>query len=431
MSVLLVRVGKWVVWVSVVMAALTAVVTLAQDAADSPLLALLGRVPDLPGNRAFTTYVDRAAIEAAYPGTRAPADWAEFMAMNDAEGSDPDLLPVEVWWRVFMNMAVPTASSFGEGERMPEVMGFDYFAIDRELFYGTPPAAGLILQGEFDEDAVRAALEAREYTASGELWCGPVGCDGGTETNLREIERSNLFGGELGRQQPVSIMDDVLMSSPSLEQVEGYLDATNGDAESLADDPRYQAAVGAVSELGMILQASIVDGEYLLSDASAIMMLPEQRAADIPQDFQTIAPYSLMLIADVASEDEQIGVAAFVYGDTATAEAAVAEMTRRLKTLNSLRTAQPYADLLEDRYATVKTQVVERDGLAVALVLLTTPEATVEQIVQFNPFTDPDDLPPVTAPGLLYRLLLSMVQARDDLWYSTVPREVMEELADG
>lgn len=425
--------------ITLILIVTTAAMTLAQDIPDSPLLALLDGVPDLAGNRAFTTYVDRAAIGTAYPGTIAPADWAEFTAMHDAEGVLAlAVMPMEAWWRVFMNMAVPTGTSLGSADRMPEVMGFDYFHIQRELSFGTPPASGLILQGEFDEDAVRAALEARGFTLdrSGEdveIWCGTVGCDGGLQLDLRTVDRANLFGGELGRQQPVVLGDDILMSSPSLEQVEGYMDATIGDGKSLADDPRYQAAVGAVSELGTVMQASIMDGEYLLSDGSAIsMMLPEQGTADFPiEDFQTIVPYNLMMIADVVSEDEQIGVAAFVYTDTATAGAAVAEIARRLQTFPSLRTQRPIADMLEERRATVETRVVERGGLAVALALLTTPKATAGQIVQFSPTTNPDDLPPVTAPGILYRLLLNMVQARDDLWYSTVPREVMEELVDG
>jgi hypothetical protein len=406
----------------------------AQDAAESPLLALLNRVPDLPGNRTFTMYVDRGAIEAAYPGTREPQNWAEFAAMNDAEGITAlALTPVQAWWRVFMNMAVPTANSLGEGERIPEVMGFDYFDIDRELSYGTPPEAGLILQGEFDEDAIRAALEARDFAESNAgMWCGTVGCDAGTQTDLRAMERANLFGGDLGRQQPLVVADNELMSSASLEQVEGYLDAAGGIADSLGEDPRYQAAVGAVSNLGISLQATIVDGESLLSDGAAInMMLPQEGAAVFSiEDFETIAPYSLLVMADVASEDEQIGVAAFVYGDTATAESAVAEMVRRLQTFTSQRAHRPYADILEDRRASIETQVVERDGLVVALVLLTTPKATADQIVLFSPATNPDDLPPATAPGLLYRFLLDSVSARDDLWYSTVPRGIIEEMME-
>jgi hypothetical protein len=414
--------------------AVNAVTAVAQDIPDSPLLSLLNRVPDLPGNRSFTMYADRAAIEEAYPGARVPEDWVEFTAMNDAKGSNPDLLPLKAWWRVFMNMAATTAASFSQADRMPEVMGFDYFDIHHELSYGTPPEAGLILQGEFDEDAVRAALEMRSFAESDAgVWCGAVGCDAGTQTDLRARERANLFGGDLGRQQPLVVGEDELMSSASLEQVEGYLDAAADDAASLGDDPRYQAAVSALSDLGIVLQATIVDGEYLLSDGAVLdMMLPQEGMAAISiEDFETIAPYSLMLIADVASEDEQIGVAAFVYGDTATAEAAVAEMTRRLQTFTSLRAHRPYADILEVRRAIIETQVVERDGLAVALVLLTTPKATADQIVLFSPATNPDDLPPVTAPGLLYRFLLESVYARDDLWYSTVPRETMEELVDG
>jgi hypothetical protein len=135
-----------------------------------------------------------------------------------------------------------------------------------------------------------------------------------------------------------------------------------------------------------------------------------------------------MMIADVASEDQQIGAAAFVFDNAEDAQNAMAEMSRRLQTMTSLRTNQPFADMLKDRRATIETQVVERDGLAVALLLLTTPKAMADQIVLFNPTTDPDDLPPVTAPGLLYRFLLQGVNARDDLWYSTVPREIMEEL---
>jgi hypothetical protein len=407
------------------------ILALAQDASDSPLLNMLARVPDVAGNRSQIIYADRGAVEAVYPGTAAPANWGEFMVMNDAAGDAPDLLPMDAWWRVFMNMAIPTSNSFRSGEETEAVMGFDYFEIARELSYGIPPEQGLILEGAFDEEAVRAALGDRGYHESDAgLWCGTAGCDGGNQLNPAARNPANIFGGDLGREQPVFVGDDTLMSSPSLEQVEGFIDASAGEVKSLADDPAYQAAVGAASEQGTILQASFLDGSLLMAaDPAAMLLSREDGAMVLPvEDFITIPQYSLIMVADVVSDEAQIGVAAFVYPDAAQAETAVAEMARRLGTLTSLRTRQLYADMLKDRRATIETLVVERDGLAVALVLLSTPKATAEQIVLFSPITDPDDLPPVTAPGLIYRFLLDGVFSRDDLWYSTVPREIVEEL---
>ncbi len=428
------RFRRYIGTASLIFIVISTMMTRAQDAADSPLLALLAHIPDMVGNRSFITYADRGAIEAAYPGTRAPEDWAEFDAINNIQGENPDLLPVEAWWRIFMNMAVPTSQNFGFGETIPTVMGFDYFDIDRELSYGTPPEAGLLLQGEFDEDALRAALEARGFTVDrsaedAEIWCGSVGCDGGTQTDLRSVDRANLFGGDLGRQQPIFITDNVLMSSPNMVQVLALYDGvTAGGVTTLSVDQGYRAAVGAVSDLGIVLQASIVDREILGGDEFALAFSSTEPGAfdTLIEGFETIAPYSLLVMADVVSEDEQIGAAAFVYLDRAQAESAVAEMARRLQTMTSLRTGQLYADLLKDRRATIETQVVERDGLAVALVLLTTPKATADQIVLFRLDTPPDQLPEVTAPSLLYRFLLEGVNARDNLWYSTVPRQVLE-----
>jgi hypothetical protein len=79
----------------------------------------------------------------------------------------------------------------------------------------------------------------------------------------------------------------------------------------------------------------------------------------------------------------------------------------------------------------IEAHVVESDGTGKQVVLLTfaTPKATPEQILALTP--DNAGQPDVTAPGLVYRLLINAVFQRDAGWLSTTPREVLEQLANG
>lgn len=416
--------------------------------AEIPLLDMLSLVPNTLQSRVSEMYFnDRVAIVNAYEGALMPEDWAEFEGLNpdNEDPNDPRFGEV-VWWRIYLNNS---SSQLGRnitaGDEMEQVTGFDFFEVERELFYGTPPSTGVILEGGFDLESVREAYSALglvEWSTEGaELWCPEAGCDTGLETNFDNLNRANPFGGDLGRRQPMVLGDGYLMSSADNTVVDAHIQTVNGSTPSLADVPEYAAGVEAMSSIGTLIQAMILDGEILLSvqqDSSLVSNVVagvpiEQIRALIREqleDFQELPVYSLMMLGDTATEDQHIGMVALVYGDAETAELAGDVIQNRLTNYESLRYARAMADILAERYLTVETSVVESGDLAVLLVQLVTPKATPEEIIAITDVSrDHGDLER-TFPGAAYRLLVDAVISRDMGWLSTVTRAELEGLLD-
>ena len=416
--------------------------------AESPLMHMLARVPDMPESRAGEIYFnDRVAITQAYEGAVMPETWAEFDALNE-DDEDPNAAGFGrlVWWRIYLNNA---SSQFGQniglGGEMEQVTGFDFFDVDRELFYGRAPATGVIVDGEFNLDAVRDAYATlglvESSTEGGELWCSEDGCDAGFDTNLAERNRAIPFGGDFGRRQPLVLGDGYLMSSADSVMVEAHIEAISGAKTSLADVPEYAAGVEAISQFGPLMQAMILDGEFLLTireDIPLVSALGERATREQVQeairaqlgDFQELPVYQLMLLGDSATEDEHISLVALVYDDAETAELAGGVIQDRINTYLSVRVSRSMLDVLADRYLDVETHVYESSGLAVLLVEFATPKATPEEIIVITDTTQNSDALERTFPGAGYRLLTQMTFSRDLGWLSTVTRADLEALLD-
>lgn len=424
----------------------------AQPEADSPLLEMLARVPALPTNRGMITFADFEAIETAYAPAQRPHDWAAFQAWQDSEEDAPENLPYLLWWVVFGRFSSAESARFlMEAGNMPAALGIDYFEIDQELNYGTPPEASDQLAGDFDLDVVRAAFAARGYTQAAsddvELWCGEVGCEGGLTVNPRNRLVSNPFGGELGRIQPLLIEDNALISSPGIEAIEDHIAVAAGEARSLADAREYQAAVNAMTTDGTLLQAMFVDGEPLLrfattSPATTLglfspQMTAEQRAEILRrllEDYETLPQFTLLAIADVVTETEQQARLILIYSSREDAERAAELLPGRIAAYQSMMVRRQLTELLEERHVEdIRYEVVE-DGAAnrTALVIaFAAQKGTPEEIVQFNQMLlDPSGYPPVAFPGALFRTFAQMVVSADLGWLSTVPREEIEALLE-
>ncbi|MBE2269926.1 MAG: hypothetical protein IAE80_16940 [Anaerolinea sp.] len=407
---------------------------------DSPLLDLLALVPDAPHGDLF--YADFAAIEQAYPAAQAPANWAEYAAWRDSSGED--LLASTVWWRVFSNFNSEALLYFTEYDRMPEVMGIDVFQIDRVVYDGFPPQQVYYLAGDFDLAAIQAALTARNFTpeATGtdlELWCGEVGCENSDQMNLQLRDVADIFGGDLGRQWARLISSDLMIGAnqfASLQQVEATL---AGDQASLAENSLYRAAVGAVADQGVVLQATILSPDALEQFADPLLLFPfgadaavlaEAYARLLDQDFETLPQYDAVLAADVVNESKQMLQVVLIYTDETDATEAARIVPERIAEYESLANRRPFADLLEDFYvAPVTAEVVPLEGAFAVRVTFATRLATPEEIVQLSPQADLSDLPEVTAPGLLYRIFVRGYATRDLGWLSTASREQIEALA--
>ncbi len=409
-----------------------------------PLLTMLARVPDTPTSRSEIFFNDRRAIEAAYPPARMPADWAEFMALNEGDEADKELFPLAVWWRVFFNIGSSQMSQyFMLSEELPGVVGFDIFQVDQELSYGQPPEETLQLAGRFDLEAVRAAFSEAGFVqqdrAEVELWCGPQGCELGTQIDFEAVNPANPFGGKIGRKQPLIVTEDYLLSSPDFPVIENHLAVAEGKMGSLADAPEYRAAIQAVTAEGVLLQAYIWDGEILnrLSEIPRLpnLLTPEQRRQlfeMLLEGYETLPTYELLVFADTVTDTEQIARVALVYSDADAAKQASTILPNRIMNYTSLRVDRLFTELLQDRgVAEPQVDVLKNtdEGKTVVMITFATPKATPDQILALTPGND--NPPDVTAPGLVYNLLVQSAFSMDIGWLSTLPRETLEQLASG
>ncbi len=405
-----------------------------------PLLEMLSHVPNTPASRGETYFTDHRAIETAYPPAQMSTDWTAFKQLDAENASRPGMMPMALWWHVFMNTSTSQLSTFfAQDGDMPNAIGIDFFSIDRELYYGILNQKTLQLEGRFDLDGVRKALTARGYKLSDsgvELWCSPSGCDSGHQVNLADQNPANPFGGNLGRQQSVLMENGLLLSSPSTAMMDDHIAVAEGSLQSLADEPDYRAVVTALSQRGTILQAYFGDGDVLpalsqLETLTPLPQTPEQTRTllqSLLPDYETLPPYELVVFADTVTDTEQAAQVVLVYSDATSVKQAVDIIPKRIASFQSLVDGRPWTDILKNRgVETVKAEVSKdaETGKYLAVFTLATPKATPEQILALTP-NNPNP-PTVTAPGLVFGLLMNAASHRDLPWLSMVTREDIEK----
>jgi hypothetical protein len=379
----------------------------------------LARVPNTGDTRSqFIGYVDYRAVEAARPGAARPTSWAALEALRAAD--DPS---ARLWTAAYMGIASGSSdllrAAMTGGDRWPDLLGFDFFDVDRAISFGAPPADGDVLFGRFDPAAIASAFARRGFTATDEgggrtLLCGQGGCDAGAEIHADRRDPSNPFGGMLGRDEPLGVSATELDSSAALATVYRIMDAPLGTTPALGDDPSYRAAAETASADGTLIQATLVPGETIPADLTAALVFGDDAMKAeldrIAGTFTPIPAYDLVLFSDGATDSEQIIRIGLVYENAADAQEAVDAIPGRLDTLPSLVTRTPLKQLFDDRGVTsVEGRVVpSSDGArSVALFTLRAPLASNEP----DPGTGR-----VTSSSLVYRMLVNMLFTRDLLW---------------
>lgn len=369
----------------------------AQDStgAAHPLLDMLARVPDSPSAREnILSYVDYRAAESARPGALQADSWADWEAARQADDAAFDL-----WMAAFQGVSSGPNEVLQQlfvADNWPQVIGFDFFEIDQALEYGQPPSMVQVLQGDFSAEAIVSAYEAREFSVEADgdltLLCGSDGCDNGMEFNMDKLDQTNPFGGRFGRQEPLLIAPGHLINSADIAQIDRHIALLEGEAASLADDPQFQAAAQAAAREGLLIQAQIVNTALL----------------DAEGEFgEAIPAYDLLLLADAATDSEQVVTVGLVYTSAADAQAAADVLPGRIESYQSIVREQPFLDILADRDATYTVEVFESDTneAAVAIVVLRGPLAGTETVDGRLP-----------SSSLIYRLLIQMLYQRDLGW---------------
>jgi len=325
-------------------------------------------------------------------------------------------------------------------DEMPKAVGFDFFDVEQELNYGQPPQQTLQLDGQFDLDKVRAALTANGFTEQDqsdvEVWCGPNGCDSGTKMNIQDRNLANPFGGDLGRKWPMIVQADNLIGSPDLSVIRAHIAVKSGSVKSLADTPEYRAAVDALTQNGVLMQAYFWDGDILAAmnqlDPMIVTLSPEQRKkiiATMLKDYEPLPVYKLLAFGDVANDTQAAGETALVYGSEADAKKAAEILPKRMAVYTSLVSRRSLTEIMTDRGVTKPDfQMIESNGQYVVLISFATTKPSNEDILAMKTDEEGGSVT-IIPPELVYRFLVSSAMQRDLGWLSTTPREVLEAAA--
>lgn len=382
-------------------------VALAQEGESSPLLDMLALVPDSPSVRgSIVSYVDYRAVESTRPGAAQPKSWAEWNALEASDDPSGDL-----WMAAFMGVTSGPSNFLAyltQFDEMPQVVGFDWFDIDRALTYGDPPAMGTVLAGDFDVDSIISAYEAREFEKSElnglPLLCSVSGCDDGLRLDLTNTNPANPFGGQFGRREPLLIAPGYLMDSPDYEQVKAMANALEGDQDSLADAPDYRAAAEIAATNGTLVQIQFV--------SSALISAPfaSDDATQVAEEADMLPLYQLAAFAHRVEGDYQIAEIILIYGSETDAQDAAATLQDRISHYTSMAIQKSLLEILEEREITLEQPRVLQDSD-------TGNWATVIDFTSPVPGQEPNETDnQIAQSGLNYRLLMNMLYQRDLAW---------------
>jgi hypothetical protein len=328
----------------------------AQSEDDNPLLDMLGFIPDTPEIRESQTlmnYVDFAANEQALN--------TDIFATYDLTG--------DLWVYSFDRVQWGGASYFlPQLEGMSDVVGFGWRDVNRLFEAGLPPDFLTVYEGEFDRDAIDAALSARDFATEERGGISVWHRFDDNATNLAETEPADPFSGHLGSGARIADYDGQLVFARNWPTLEGAIAARAGEAPSLAAADDFRALAEALNDgegsllRAMLLPEGTTQQFNSLPEAPSIILerLPEEWGISV-EGWGSLPAPGIAAIADRQEGEDQVNIIALVYDDAATAESAAQEMTTRLQTFDP--------GLYEELGVTIDAPRVYEDesGFAVAL----------------------------------------------------------------
>ncbi|MBZ0310356.1 MAG: hypothetical protein K8I82_30120, partial [Anaerolineae bacterium] len=294
-------------------------------------------------------------------------------------------------------------------EKMPQILGFDVFDINRALTYGDPPGTGYIYNGDFDLEAVAAAHLERGYSQTDYngivLWCGSVGCENGFKQNIPARDPANIFGGDLGREFPFALTPNYIYVSGDLTRLQDMMDTQAGTLESQLDIPAYLAAADAatVSE-SLLIQVQILSPIQVGYQPN--IALPEAYEAYF-ESVGNLPPYELVALVDKQDGTDQLASMILVYDSEDDAKQAAVELTQRLATFVPISTPQQDPILENETIAGNMDEPMvyysEDSGKWAAIATARYP----------MPDNQPDDDGRLRASGLVYRYWIQALFRRE------------------
>jgi hypothetical protein len=378
-------------------ALLLALPVLAQDeTTDSHLVELLRYVPDHVEHREWIQFGD---LEAWYEswGMERIEDRAALLALSDARSSDflafAYVMPVQT-----MPPDMLGIQSF-MADDMRAVYGFDIFSAERYLQAGPPPDWITVVQDATPHESVAAALSALDYAAQ------PIDPSGtlyslGEDFEMHIQDETLLRVGQMGNLNRIALLDNTWLIAKATTVIDQAVEAGNGDAPSLGDDSSYQALAAALEEAALSEDALLVGALLTTSsqvgglDMAVLGTSPEEASAalEAAQEAPPLPAYSVVAFATLHKPGTSYSVIALVFPEGTDAQAAADSLDARIRSYTSLRTQQPFTELLADHGA----RIVEARGIdagrPAALLIIadddptfeTTEDSPIAQTAVFN-----------------------------------------------
>jgi hypothetical protein len=326
--------------------------TPAPGEAPTPLEAMLARVP------------------AALPGLDDPSGavfaFADIAAQLDAVGVAPPASKDDPgfgeWVAATRALSLPTsASSFGTYER--EDYGFDLFQAHQTFFVALPPFNLTLLRGEFDQDAVREALETAGFKT--------VDVGGHELLSLRGENVMDIDGPAgfrmAGMNFAVFLDDGTLAFASAGEPLAAVLDVAAGTAPSMlelagvselvAQAPTDLASATLVQgvDLGGGIPASIIDAtalpdiDVVATEAAARGEMPPVVLALLGSTVGGPLKVDDTPVELLPGAPDARAVAILMVPDPGLAEAAVPVVEERLAMEQSVESGEPFAEIFPER----------------------------------------------------------------------------------
>ncbi len=364
------------------------------------LMDMLAAVPDTNRVRAgpvIADYVDYRALERA-GGVASPDSVAALDAMDDAAFQDwstalsrVDLDPLnldnELPAEAVARQSGGSSSAF---RNFPAVLGIDWFAVDRAVAVGGPPAAAVVLGGGpelTDLGAMATALADRDFAV--EIVGGvpvwhrfddfEVRVDAIDGPDPLGFKPSDPFGVQHGFAARIAGLTGALAGSRDWTLIEDVIEARQGNMPSLADDPYVQAAAAAITDQrrfdGVLVRALFSNVRFTAAGVSSRKLGPfasDQQLSAFADELLSrmdggLPFYRLAAVADRQDGSDEIALIALVYDDRETAREAASAVADAVANYVPLRRKQRLADAFD---LGISTHVFQagRGGPAVAVI---------------------------------------------------------------
>lgn len=353
---------------------------------EHPLLQMLSTVSDEQAMREdIIYYMDYRAVENAVdyiPTYDTVDEWIsgdEWMGFTDRWLSLPVTLNGLEFWE--------------ELERIPEVLGFDFFDLDQTLEAGRTPSTVTVWRGDFDEDAIIEAHLGRDYEARTtndiSVLCATspdfdTNCNYVAPPDFENRDLANLFDPVLARNPFVGILPNMLISAFSPLYFGNAISARADEIPSLADNPEIRALSEAILNpdvySGDLVQAEFLPRFHVLYDmVNRLPNLPDNDRF-IFDDYGDLPHVELSIIADRQEGDTQVALIGLLYDNEADAQLAVDEVTARITTFSDYllnNTTVPVIDNIEGTMVNEGyVYASESTGLYVAVISANYPTPT-------------------------------------------------------